>query len=77
MKQGRASHSGSGATKVEPRPQAMNPAGVAQIGIMLGNHVTDGGPASNPAVSIHAGRGLKAPMVGSTSHHCGSQGKHK
>ena len=77
MKQGRASHSGSGATKVEPRPQAINPGGVGQLGIMQGNHVTDGRPANNAIEPIHAGRGLKAPMVGQTSHHAGSQGKHK
>lgn len=76
MKQGRATHSGSASTKVEPRSQGINPAAVAQLGTHVGNHVTDGHTAGNPVETMYEGRGLKAPMVGKTSHKAGSQGRH-
>jgi hypothetical protein len=38
MKQGHASHSGSGQTKVEPKSQGVNPGFVGQIGNHIGNH---------------------------------------
>lgn len=76
MKQGRAvtSHSGG---KVEPRSKAINPGGVAQIGYAVGNHVMEGGETGYRGDSMHKGRGFKAPMNNSQSHHCGSQGKHR
>jgi hypothetical protein len=77
MKQGRATHSGTASTKVEPTPHAVNPAYPGQLGISLGNHADHGDTSKTAAVPMYEGRGLKAPMVGSTSHHCGSQGKHR
>ena len=79
MKQGRATHDGSASTKVEPRSQAVGLARVSQLGNHVGNHASDG-PRSDLPVQrepLYTGRGLKAPMVSETSHHCGSQGKHK
>lgn len=68
MKQGSGRTTDS-ARKVEPKSMGINPGAVSQIG----NHV---GPprAIEP---MHEGRGLKAPMVGTTQHHTGSQGKHR
>lgn len=77
MKQGQATHSGSGSTKVEPRSHAISPGAVSQIGIKQGNHASDGGHTVHVATpSLNEGRGLKAPMVGTTSHAKGSQGKY-
>lgn len=67
MKQGRASSSGSYSHKVEPKSQAINPAGVAQIGVAIDPK------AQEP---MHEGRGYHAPKAGHTIHHHGSQGKH-
>ena len=76
MKQGRASHDGSAGTKVEPKAHAKNPAAVAQMGTMLGNHAMDAGRVlPGASVPLYRGRGLEAPMVGSTIHHRGSQGR--
>ena len=69
MKQGQATHSGSGSTKVEPVSKAVNVSAVSEIGIHQ-RHV--GRAQSTP---LYEGRGLKAPMVGSTVHKSGSQGK--
>lgn len=67
MKQG-TGHTTSTAHKTEPVSTAINPAAVAEIGVHQVRHTQ---------VPMYEGRGLKAPMVGSTIHHCGSQGKHK
>lgn len=67
MKQGAASHSGVASTKVEPKPQAVNPGAVARIGIQQ---------ITYKKIPLYAGRGLKAPMTSTETHHCGSQGKH-
>lgn len=77
MRQGRASSSGPGAGKVEPRPHAISPAGVSQIGSSMGNHATDSTKilhgASKP---MYQGRGFEAPKPdGVTIHHGGSQGR--
>lgn len=77
MKQGRASHSGMGGTKVEPRSHAVPPQYPSQLGEMRGNHITDGRTVSGGTKPMYEGRGLKAPMVGTTQHHSGSQGRHK
>ena len=77
MKQGHASHSGTGATKVEPKSQGISPGAVSRLGTMVGDHSMDGDCHSANHIPIYQGRGLKAPMVGQTNHHCGSQGKHK
>lgn len=78
MKQGRASVSGSMDRKVEPSAQAMNPAGVSQIGQSMGNHATGQGKVLHgTSTSMYAGRGFEAPKdAGCESHDCGSQGRH-
>lgn len=68
MKQG-PSRSYSGPTKVEPKPRAVNPAGVAQIGMAQARMAV--------VEPIYAGKGYKAPTGGSQVHHRGSQGKHR
>lgn len=74
MRQGRASHSGSGSTKVEPRSHAVPPAYPASLGIKVGNH-SERGTTRVQKIPMYEGRGLKAPMVGTTIHRSGSQGK--
>jgi len=68
MKQGEAQTSRIGSTKVEPTSQAVNPGAVSEIGIHQVNY---------KRVPMYEGRGLEAPMVSTTIHHSGSQGKHK
>lgn len=68
MKQGRATHDSSGSTKQEPISKGVNPGGADA----LGQHVGRG--HSTPLYSQE--RGLKAPMVGTTTHKAGSQGEH-
>jgi hypothetical protein len=68
MKQGKASTSGMGSTKREPIPHAVNPAAVAD----MGNASVRGN-----SLPLYEGRGLEAPMAGSTCYESGSQGKHK
>lgn len=67
MKQGSAPtvHSGQ---KAAPINHKVNVAAVNQ----LGNHV-----GAHPETNIYSGRAGQAPMVGTTVHHGGSQGKHK
>ena len=65
MKQG-TGHSSDGNRKIEPRATAVAPGRVAAMGIHeIRTRKPDG-----------AGRVYKAPMAGSSSHPCGSQGKH-
>ena len=66
--QGRATHSGAGATKVEPKSKAVDPGAVARMGI-------EPGPFTKPK-QLYEGRGLEAPMKGTTTHPRGSQGRH-
>lgn len=77
MKQGNASTSGPDGRKIEPRPHAMSPAGVSQIGQSLGNHATGTGRILNGASKeLYAGKGFMAPdPVSCTSHKGGSQGR--
>lgn len=67
MKQG-SGNSRRGDGKVEPMPHAINPRGVAAIGIK--QVYTNGAP------SLMSGRGYKAPAIESTTHKSGTQGKH-
>jgi hypothetical protein len=67
MKQGTASHSGSGATKTEPISHAVNVETVADIGLKQ-RYAKGNGPSP-----LYEGRGLKAPMVGTTTYPKGSQ----
>ena len=62
---GRTTQSGQ---KREPIPHAVSPAAVSEIGI----HQVRG-----TSLPLYIGRGLEAPMVGTTIHESGSQGKHK
>lgn len=66
MKQGKAST--INVTKQEPNSRAVSPGAVSRIGI-----AQSPGTRSEP---LYEGRGLKAPMVSTTSHKAGSQGKH-
>lgn len=66
MKQGTANNT-KGAQKQEPNSQGINPHYAADIGLQ---HVY---VRSEP---MYEGRGIEAPVAGTTTHHCGSQGKH-
>jgi len=76
MKQGRASISGPHDRKVEPSTKAINPGAVSYIGIKQGNHATDDGSGHTNYTKMDAGRGYRAPSVGSTTHKKGSQGSY-
>ena len=68
MKQGQAQSSRTGATKQEPQSQGINPEYAAEIGRQTVHYTP---------VPMYEGRGIEAPTVGTTTHHCGSQGKHR
>jgi hypothetical protein len=65
MKQGQASHSSTGATKVEPVSKAVSPGAVSQIGGAQGRMAN--------IKPLYEGRGLQAPMAKCTTHPKGSQ----
>lgn len=67
-KQGQATHSSVGSTKQEPVSRGINPGGADALGQKIGRGT------STPLYSGE--RGLKAPMVGTTTHKGGSQGEH-
>ena len=67
MKQGTSTSTNSG-QKREPIAHAVSPAAVSEIGIQQ---------VRSTSLPLYVGRGLEAPMQGTTVHHCGSQGKHK
>ena len=67
MKQGQAQTSIVGSTKTDPQPNAVSVRAVSEIGI----HQV---PSSQV---LYQGRGLEAPMVGTTHYEHGSQGKWK
>lgn len=77
MKQGRASHSGMGATKHEPNVHKVSIAAVSQLGNKQGTHITGNGEVRNATPPLYPGRGLEAPMCGTSIHKAGSQGKHR
>lgn len=74
-KQGRADSSGPRDQKTEPRGTYKDPAGVSQIGTAIGNH-TERGDTNYHGEPMNAGRGYRAPGIGTTTHKSGSQGKH-
>jgi hypothetical protein len=78
MKQGRADSSGPRDQKVEPTSRGVNPGAVSYLGAKLGNHVMDDGVVGNSggATPWDAGRGYRAPGIGSKSHKNGSQGSY-
>ena len=67
MKQGQAMSSTAGSTKSEPISHAVSVEAVSEIGVHQVRHTS---------LPLYEGRGLQAPMQGTTTHHCGSQGKH-
>lgn len=67
MKQGQASTSKMGSTKVEPVSKAVSEEYVSQLGLQYVNY---------NGVPMYEGRGLKAPMVSQTTSNKGSQGKY-
>lgn len=67
MKQGRATTSFVGSTKIEPVSHAVSVPAVSELGIHEVRHTS---------LPLYEGRGLQAPMVSETSHKSGSQGKH-
>lgn len=69
MKQGQATTSRMGSTKTEPVSHAVNPGAVADLG-----NKQRYAPGNGP-IPLYSGRGLKAPMVGTTTHKAGSQGQ--
>lgn len=84
MRQGRASRDNNDGWKREPRPRAIVPAGVAQLGQRQGNHVTEQGSTRYGGVDMAGGKGYKAPSGPAASsgvgggrdiHRSGSQGK--
>ena len=76
MKQGSASHSGSGATKPHTVSKAVPPAYPDQMGRMMGNHA-DHGTIRMQKIPMYEGRGLEAPKAKHTVHPHGSQSHHK
>ncbi len=69
MKQGRADSSGPKARKVEPKSTAVCPAAADQLGQAMGSRFA--------AETLFEGHGYQAPKgTGSTTHKCGSQGRH-
>ena len=53
--------------KVEPKPMAVNPAAVSELGVHQ---------VRTKQISMYEGRGYKAPMASPTTHKSGSQGKY-
>jgi hypothetical protein len=75
--------------KTEPRPRAINPSAVAQLGSMLGDKVTHvAGSTGYRGEPLVRGSGYSPPQGptdnvkavgvagGRTTYHCGSQGAH-
>jgi hypothetical protein len=74
------------APKAEPKPYAKRPAGVAQIGNLVGDHVTNRDSTGYKGERMDRGRGYSPPVGptdnvaacgvggGRTIHSCGSQG---
>lgn len=69
MKQGQANTSSMGSTKREPIAHAVNLSAVEALGTVK--------VCGSNSVPMYSGRGLEAPMVGTTQYAAGSQGKHK
>lgn len=69
MKQGQATTSSMGSTKVEPTSRAVNVGAVSEIGEQV-IHTNGKAPA------VFEGSGLRAPMAGCTVHKGGTQGEY-
>ena len=72
MKQGSATHSGSGATKPGIVAHTSSPAYAAGLGVMKGNH-SEHGTVRVSKIPMYEGRGLEAPAMKTTVHRKGSQ----
>jgi hypothetical protein len=57
-----------GSTKREPIAHAVSVPAVSEIGVQV---------VRSTSLPLYEGRGLEAPMVGTTTYETGSQGKHK
>jgi hypothetical protein len=66
MKQG-TGKSVMGGQKVEPKSQGINPEYAAEIGRQT---------VHTRPVPMYDGRGIEAPKATSSTHKCGSQGRH-
>jgi len=53
--------------KQEPKPRAVNPAAVSELGIHQVRCKT---------ITMYEGKGFKAPSISSSVHKSGTQGKH-
>lgn len=77
MKQGKARVDGQSDWKTEPRPKAVNPAGVNQLGNHLGNPQAVerlyGGLGYKQVGSATLGKGNQGPGAHRTVHPTGSQ----
>jgi len=71
-------HVESRAPKIEPRPRAVHPGGVGQLGSMQGSHVTRGEESSYRGDPFYRGKGYATP-VGPTDNvaACGVGGGRK
>lgn len=65
MKQGQASTSKMGSTKVEPVSHGVNPGAVSRLGTIVA--------PGTKVEQMYEGRGLKAPMAKCTTYPKGSQ----
>lgn len=74
MKQGTSHQSNSG-RKVEPSSKGINPGYADSLGQHFGNH-SERGDFTLRITPEDAGRGYRAPGIGTTSHKHGSQGKY-
>jgi hypothetical protein len=79
----------SRAPKAEPRPRAMSPGGVAQLGALVGDHVTHKGKSTGyRGEDLIRGKGYSGPIGptdnvkavgvggGRTTYSCGTQDQH-
>lgn len=93
---GRGSGGGIGSNKVthrsapkaEPRPRAINPSSVAQLGALVGDHVTNKASTGYRGEELVRGKGYSGPVGptdnvkavgvggGRTTYHCGTQDQH-
>jgi hypothetical protein len=50
------------APKTEPRPRAINPSGVAQLGALVGDHITHKGSTGYRGEELVRGKGYSGPV---------------
>ena len=78
----------SRAPKAEPRPRAINPSAVNQLGNLVGDHATHEGSTGYRGEELVRGKGYSGPIGptdnvkavgvggGRTTYHCGTQDQH-